>query len=134
MIWQVVKARGSINQTVPKSESYHLTERGLNSAAIESHSFHLDVSLRGADGSTKTVKTQNLLRGHHAFQLVDIGAAHDREQVQMRRTHGFKRDTERVVDVKVGKFPRIDKLFEPAASTVVAPRVLQHAQADHSND
>src|SRR5271170_6680959 len=74
------------------------------------------------------------MQGHNAFQFVEIGAAHDREYVHVRRAHAFERDAEWMVRVQVREFARVDKLFKLAARSAVTPRVLQRTQANHSND
>ena len=74
------------------------------------------------------------MQGHNAFQFVDVGAAHDREYVHVRRTHAFERHAERMVGVQVREFARVDKLFKRAARSTVTPRILQRTQANHCND
>ena len=57
-----------------------------------------------------TVCVEDVLQGDDAFQLVDVGAIDDREDVEMVCAHAVQGMVERVIRVNVGKIEGIDEV------------------------
>ena len=66
----------------------------------------------GAGLLGETVKFQDILQGHDAFELVDIGAADHGERVDVRGAHALESDRERLIGMHVREFGAFQEISE----------------------
>src|SRR5437763_2156718 len=80
------------------------------------------------------VLRQNILERHNAFQVMHVGAAYDRQDVQLTRAHAVQGHMERVVGMDMRELAGIEDLTQPPVSKTVVVAALQVLQPDDAND
>src|SRR5262249_48949239 len=80
-----------------------------------------------------TITTENVGQRHEAFEFVNVGSAHDWQDVQSGCTHAFQGDGQTMIGVQVWKACRSDELAQPTHS-VLKSTAAQRFHRDHSHE
>ena len=79
------------------------------------------------------IKRQNIRQSHNTFEVMHVGAAYDRQEVQLASAHAVQGHVERVVWMDMRKIARVDNLTQPLATKTIVVATLQVLQVTDTN-